>query len=326
MDIGIAGYRPGLEAIAQAAGAKWARVSYNPFREAPPAATMAHAWDNGMKSILNCEGALEDLCGIIVNSGDTSEWDKALQRYIDGILPATQIEHLTEIEIWGCNAFPSIAGGKGPQYDYSRILHVIRAAIRAEREDIRILTGGWGINADIWFLQFGLARHAQAAFDVANMHPLVIPQTDCPLSVGYQQTRLQEARRVLDKDLTGQPLCASAWGVPTVECAPPPEWGYGEYFELTGGVHAITYENAVEWYKAFLTMYKAEGLQFVCIVAEDDARYETWTDFCGLCLPGGEPKPGLTDPLLCWLSEEWATYYAPEDNDDDEGEIFSAIQ
>lgn len=325
MDLGIAGYRPEHVAIAQAMGAKWARISYNPFREEPPFELMAHALDHGMQPICNCEGSIDDLGNIILHASDISEWDKALQRYIDGVLPVTQFADCSHIEIWGCNNFPSIVGGRGPQYDYSRILGEIGEQVKAERPDIKLLTGGWGINADVWFLQFGLAKHARKAFDYANMHPLVIAQASLENTCRYQKTRLQEARRILDKDVNGQPLCASIWGIPTVECKPQPEWNYGEWFQLPGGISAIDFEHAVEWYKAFLQLYAEAGFEFVCLAAEDTATYETWTDFCGLCLPGGAKKPGLTDPLVCWLSEHWSEYIAPVEELSmyDDGEIES---
>lgn len=311
MDLGISGYRLGMGWLAQALNAKWAQFSVNvldatarPWEQVP--ALVADADSAGCAPILDATGTTNDLARIVTKHNDPVAWNAAVGTYIErtvDVLAANPTIHT--LEVWGSADAPVIVGGRGPQFDASTILARVHEEVHAACPGVRILSGGYGVNADCTFLHWGLVERAPEGFDVYNLHPLPRPEETLETTLVVYRERLHMARRALDEKCLGQPWCATAFGVPTLDGVPPPEHNIGTHYRLPGDVRAIDYADASDWYVELLNFFEAVGFEFVCLVARDvldRGLYRSWQHACGLLLPDGRQK-SFVQALSLWAQE-----------------------
>jgi hypothetical protein len=311
MDLGISGYRPGMGWLAQALNARWAQFSVNvldaearEWEQVP--ALVEDADRNGCVPILDACGTMDDLARIVTRHNDPAAWADAVTVYIDRTMALLEAEpRIQNLEVWGSADLPVILGGRGPQFDCSTILARVHEEVKAAFPQVRVLSGGYGINADSTFLHWGLAEHAPEGFDVYNMHPFPRPGETLTNTLGLYRQRLDAARTCLDDKCAGQPWASTAFGIPTLEGHPPPEYNMGLHWQLPGGVRAVDYADAADWYVELLSLFEALGFEFVCLLTQDRLRgglYRSWQDACGLLLPDGKPKP-FVQALSLWAQE-----------------------
>ncbi len=311
MDLGLSGYRLGLGDLAQSLNARWAQFSVNVLAEGGPdleaiAVLVDDIDHNGCKPILDARGTMDDLARIVTAHADAGAWQSAVDQYTDAILRILDSEpRIRELEVWGSADLPIIVGGHGPQFDASTILAEVHAQVKEAFPDARVLSGGYCVNADCMFVQFGLCEHAPEGFDVCNLHPLPLPCETLEVTVGVYAERLDYLRKLVNEGCKGQPFAATAFGIPTLATAPPPEFNLGTHWQLPGGVRGITYAEAAEYYQAMLACFDAFGFEYVCLIAQDvlhGGKYATWQDACGLLAADGRQK-SFVDALVQWAQE-----------------------
>jgi hypothetical protein len=311
MDLGLSGYHLGLGPLAQSLNARWAQFSVNVLAgdegRADIVATLVDDIDShGCRPILDARGTLDDFARIVTNIEHCAAWQNAVDQYTDAILRILDAEpRIQELEVWGSADLPIIVGGHGPQFDASTVLAEVHAQVKEAFPAVRVLSGGYGINADCMFVQFGLAEHAPEGFDVCNLHPLPLPCETLEVTLGVYAERLDYLRKLVAERCAGQPFASTGFGIPTLATAPPPDLNIGTHWQLPGGVRGVTYAEAADWYKAMLDCFEAFGFEYVCLIAEDVLRggkYMHWQAACGLLKADGRPK-SFVDALVQWAQE-----------------------
>lgn len=312
MDLGISGYQIGMGWLAQAINARWVQTSINVLDEETREwdhfpAIVADARQHGCNVILDARGTMNDFARMVTRGNDPAAWGDVIKVYTDRVIAICEATEVRSVEVWGSADIPIVMGGRGPQFDCSTILDRVHSDLHDHfgETGVEVLSGGYGINADVSFLQWGLAEHAPLGFDTYNMHPLPLPCEELFGSLEIYRNRLEHARVILDTKCNGQPWVATAFGIPTAAGSPPPEFNIGLHWQLPGGVRAIDYADAADWYIAFLELFATLGMKTCCLVAGDVMRgglYRNWQGACGLLLPNGRPKP-FVDTLAQWAQE-----------------------
>lgn len=325
MDLGLSGYRLGMGWLAQALNAKWAQFSVNvltgdevAFERAATEEVPALVADldrAGCAPILDAYSTLPELARIVTQHADPAAWNAAVGVYIERTMRVLSANpSIRELEVWGSADIPVIVGGRGPQFDSATILARVCEEVHAACPGVRVLSGGYGIDADVTFLLLGLCEHAPEGFDVYNQCPFPRPQENLESMLEVYKYRLPEGRRLLDERCKGQPQVSTCFGVPTLDGRPEPGHRYGTHWQLPGGVRAIDYAEADEWYRAILGLLEAEGLEYVCLKAQDETRgglYRDWKDAAGLLTPEGQAK-SFVGRLSSWAQER-APYQMEEE-------------
>jgi len=261
---------------------------------------------NGCAPILDARGTMDDLARIVTSITEPGAWQMAVDQYTDRILNILEAEpRIKELEVWGSADLPIIVGGHGPQFDASTILAEVHAQVEAAFPQVRVLSGGYCVNADCMFVQFGLCEHAPEGFDVCNAHPLPMPCETLEVTLGVYAERLDYIRELLNEHCASQPFASTGFGVPTLATAPPPDLNIGTHWQLPGGVRAIAYAEAGTYYRAMLECFEEFGFEYVCLIAQDvlhGGKYKHWQEACGLLKADGRPK-SFVDKLVLWAQE-----------------------
>lgn len=298
MDIGISGYELGMGWLAQLLNAKYAQFSVDVLSENFTLASIKPILndiaDSGCTPILDARSTMKRLVEIVTSHKDKEAWEQGVQNFISATsYILSDNPDIKYLEVWGNTDIPVIMGGRGPQFDASTILASVYDTIHFEFPEVKVLTGGYGINADSSFLEWGLVERASQNFDMFNMHPLPLPCETLDLNLDAYNFRIGLIRKVLQDKCNNQPACASAFGIPTVDGSPPPELNYGTHWQLPGGIRAIDYKDAAQWYKGFLQIFEEQNFKFTCLIARDvytNGLYRSWQDACGLLTPDGKIK------------------------------------
>lgn len=311
MDLGLSGYRLGMGSLAQSLNARWAQFSVNVLTEDGPdfeaiAVLLDDIDRNGCVPILDARGTMDDLARIVTQHADKGAWQAASDRYTGRIMELlSRYPTIRELEVWGSAELPVIVGGHGPQFDASTIIAEVHSTVKEDFPQVRVLSGGYCVNADCMFVQFGLCEHAPEGFDVCNLHPLPMPCETLEVTLGVYAERLDYLRKLVNEQCQGQPFAASAFGIPTLETAPPADLNIGTHWQLPGGVRGIAYAEAGAYYRAMLETFEQFGFEYVCLIAQDAlaaGKYRNWQDACGLLRADGRPK-SFVDALVMWAQE-----------------------
>ena len=290
-------YQPGDGPLAQRIDARWAHTLAD-LTEAIPDhhALFADADAHGCKPIADVRTTLQALAGMVEGEGNPIERrDAAIGAFVADILRyLDRHETLRTVEVWSGAECAMFVHGRGEMMHYATVLGQVHDAIKRERPDVRVLTGGFGCargaTADLTMLEYALAEYAPEKFDVCNMHPLLSSTGYCEVDVDTLRNRLQKARRALDARCAGQPLCATAFGLPTADLPPlPPQ--YGRYWKRFGGVRIITETQGAQWWLALLEVVRECGLEFCCVMGRDwEPPHVRHQQICGMTRADGSDK------------------------------------
>lgn len=284
VELGIANYTPDDAAMAQVIGARWARITVGCLPDlVANEAAIESAYSNGMQ-IIAVAGAPADAISIPMPSAYYENLSFMLDYY--------------SLEIAAVEVLGSVEGvyldGKPAHEWYGALLSETYQAISDTAPLTVILNGGFGRNADPWFLTNCLLRDGTCGdMDAVAIHPFAYPVDDLD---EYAEQFAGNLQAIL---AAGYTTYATAFGIPTVP--EPVSEEYGRRV-LPGDVHAIGADEALDWYKRLLTEMETAGVGICCLMARDLPHYKTPAAWCGLRYADGTDKP-WTQELLLWLQE-----------------------
>jgi hypothetical protein len=291
MEFGIADYRPEDAAIAQAMGARWARIRAECYPELRiDEAAVVSAQRNGMQVILAATTPAEYLRPGMMDV--YLENTLFLLDYYSAEVAAVEVPGSVEGDC---------AYGKPAQEWYPPLLAQAYDAISRQMPRVTVLNGGFGANGSGWFLEHALLATGGPSFDACAMHPVALPMQDLDEFCALYAMNLQAT-------VTACPtegVWATAFGLPTV--SEPVDHEYGRRV-LPGDVQAIGSDEALHWYQAVIAELEAAGVAVCCFLARDLLHYRTPHAWCGLRDAAGNDKPWLQS-LLLWLQDRPQAQY-----------------
>ena len=193
------------------------------------------------------------------------------------------------VEVWGSAEVAHFIHGRGELLDYSSILRDVYEVVKEHHPEVAIWTGGFGNNCDCSMLERGLAEYAPAHFDVCNLHPLILSGGFLDVDREAIRRRLEHARHILDTRCKGQPLCASAVGVPTINIHGAPA-RYGRFWRAEGGARVILAEDGMLWWRMMLDNLREADFQVACIIGRDVWPPTRISHRCGIVNADGTDK------------------------------------
>jgi hypothetical protein len=305
MDIGICNYQPGDAALAEQFGATWARVGCDISYSVPDMReVLAEITGAGLRPVvdvrthpaaLRAPGALT---GTVAD--DVASWQAAVRRYCRHVsLFLLNNPEVRDIEVWGSAEVAYASGQVGQIVDYGTILRDVFATVRITHPHVRVWTGGFGRDAQPYFINDGLRAWSPNAFDVCNMHPWPTILPEIGVTVNRLDVNLKIGRQLLHDHCGDQPFSASAFGVPTSEARAFSK-RYGGARKV-GGWQAVSEADAYEWYRACLGVFAKWEFEVVCLLAHDFALEVAAVPEhrSGLVHADGTPKE-FTEALAEW--------------------------
>jgi hypothetical protein len=280
VELGIANYTPDDAAIAQVIGARWARITVGCLPDlVANEAAIESAYANGMH-VIAVAGATADTICVPMPSAYYENLSFVLDYYS---------REIGAVEVLG-----SVEGvyldGKPAHEWYGEVLREAYSTIVERHPFATVLNGGFGRNADPWFLNNCLTC---GDMDAVAINPFAYPVDDLDEYAEQFALNLQQI------GAAGYTVWATVFGVPTVPEPVDPEYGRKV---LPGDVHAIGADEALDWYKRLLTELEIAGVEACCLMARDLPHYKTPAAWCGLRYADGTDKP-WTQELLLWLQE-----------------------
>jgi len=251
-----------------------------------------------------------------------------------GEIVADNADLCQDWEWWGEADCPHISGGAFRCFEYGLSLQAVYDAAKAANPDCRVWTGGFGVNANLRFLEDMVKAYCETCrircdprmeecpkcggplmpgsgkhFDVCNLHHYA-HQRQLDSVLNFYEKQLTRARTWLDgKECSGQPFASTEWGLPTAPTRHIPPWLNSYVF---GEVHAVRESEAAEWYDAMFALFERHGFEVVCVhTLRDLAANPTnfWGGYCGLMTEyplDSEPSEGLRKKLHWETVQKWA--------------------